>query len=205
MPKKETVQSPTDKDMGVVYFVSNPTIPGYVKIGMTKNLQNRMDQLNDTNVPQPFVCLYACKAENYKQVEKTVHKILAQYREKGKEFFKAPQEVITAVQELLELLGTTDVTDTVQRQLDLDFGVDPTRIEVTSKHQIPERYKTYKNLKHLIEADKDFKPGLFAYRVAVHHRVKNVHYYRLNESTTYYDPEVFKDEAKIEGILKETV
>jgi hypothetical protein len=211
MPNDGTVQKQDNDDIGIVYFASNKAMPGYVKIGRTKeDLQGRFDQLNSTNVPYPFDCLYACEVKNHKQVERTLHKILSGYRVENKEFFIVPDSEIIPVQELLALLSIKDVTNTVQQQLELNFGSQPILVEVTDKDKIPKQYKTYQDLKpfleSLLETDDDFSHGLFAYRVAVHHRVKQVPYYRLNKTTIFYDPETFKDEARIEkeNRLKET-
>jgi hypothetical protein len=209
MPNEKITKEPentNNQDNGTVYFALNPAFPDYVKIGSTKeDLQGRFDQLNDTNVPFPFACIYACEVKNYKQVEKTIHRILAPYRMPGKEFFKLPQDknIITHVQELLELLCIKDVTDTVQKQMELNFKAEPVCIETTDSNVIPKHYKTYQELKKdisktypLVFTD-DIKDGLLAYRVAGHHRVKNVKYYKLN-NICYYNPNTFEDEVKIE-------
>lgn len=50
--------SKEDKDMGVVYVLTNPIMPGIVKIGMTtrSNVNARMQELYGTGVPLPFTC-----------------------------------------------------------------------------------------------------------------------------------------------------
>jgi len=42
--------------------MSNPAMPGLVKIGQTTNeITIRMNELNTTGVPLPFECLFACR------------------------------------------------------------------------------------------------------------------------------------------------
>ena len=44
------------KNYGIVYLLTNPCMPGIVKIGKTSrtDLQNRMKELYTTGVPVPF-------------------------------------------------------------------------------------------------------------------------------------------------------
>ena len=60
-------------DEGIVYILSNPAMPGLVKIGKTNNLQNRLNSLFSTGVPIPFRCVYAKRVKNYSQVESKLH------------------------------------------------------------------------------------------------------------------------------------
>ena len=46
----------------IVYLLTNPSIPDLLKIGRTKNLEERMRSLSShSGVPAPFECFYACK------------------------------------------------------------------------------------------------------------------------------------------------
>ena len=55
-----------DDNIGYVYILSNPVMPGLVKIGMTEreNLDARLKELYSTGVPVPFVCEYACQVSS---------------------------------------------------------------------------------------------------------------------------------------------
>ncbi len=45
----------------IVYVLTNPTMPGLIKIGRTTNLEQRVKSLSsDTGVPLPFEVFYAC-------------------------------------------------------------------------------------------------------------------------------------------------
>lgn len=51
---------------GIVYLLTNPCMPGLVKIGMTtqEDIDKRMRELYTTGVPVPFECQFACKVNN---------------------------------------------------------------------------------------------------------------------------------------------
>jgi hypothetical protein len=93
---------------GIVYILSNPAMPGLVKIGKTINLDDRMKSLFSTGIPLPFRCVYAKKVSNYNEVERKLHKGLSAIRENpNREFFRiAEEEVIN----FLELIPGVEVT-----------------------------------------------------------------------------------------------
>ncbi len=93
---------------GIVYILTNPAMQGYVKIGKTSNLENRLKSLDATNVPLPFQCVYAVQVADYHQVEKLLHDAFADTRARSsREFFEIDeQRVISA----LMLASGKDVT-----------------------------------------------------------------------------------------------
>ena len=105
--KDNQTSSPVSLE-GIVYILSNPSLPGLVKIGQTVNLQQRLSQLFNTSVPTPFKCIYAKKVQNYKEVEKKLHKGLNKDRiNQNREFFRIPEEDVI---NFLELIPGEDVT-----------------------------------------------------------------------------------------------
>ena len=50
----------------IVYVLTNPAMPGIVKIGMTDrdDVQRRMNELYSTGVPLPFECVIARQIED---------------------------------------------------------------------------------------------------------------------------------------------
>lgn len=90
---------------GFVYILSNPAIPGLVKIGHTKgSLQSRVNQLSAaTGVPKPFVVEGYFFAEKPKEDELMIHHSLASRRHKGREFFSL--SVSDALAECQKVLG----------------------------------------------------------------------------------------------------
>ena len=106
---------------GIVYVLTNPAMPGIVKIGKTcRELDNRLSELYSTGVPLPFECAYAARVEDESQVERAFHLAFAPNRVNNRrEFFSIePEQAIG----LLGLLAVEDVTPEVQALAD---SVDP--------------------------------------------------------------------------------
>ena len=104
---------------GIVYVLTNPAMPGYVKIGKTRNLQSRLKSLDKTNTPLPFKCVYAIEVKHYERIEQLAHNAFSHARSSSRstrEFFEIDeQQVISA----LMISGGKDVTpgkDTVEDQ-----------------------------------------------------------------------------------------
>jgi hypothetical protein len=80
-----------DLPLSIVYVLSNPAIPGIVKIGRTakEDAKLRIAQLYTTGVPVPFTLEFACRVPNPDEVEKALHVAFAPHRINLKrEFFK---------------------------------------------------------------------------------------------------------------------
>ena len=94
---------------GIVYVLTNPTMPGLVKIGKTDGmLQERMKDLFRTGVPVPFTCVKAVTVKDENAVERALHEAFAPSRINDKrEFFEIePDQVFS----LLDELGIKDIT-----------------------------------------------------------------------------------------------
>lgn len=100
----------------IVYVLSNPAMPGLVKIGYTtqEDANIRIGQLYTTGVPVPFQLEYACRVENAEEVEKALHQAFSPQRINPKrEFFQIdPQQAIA----VLRLLHVEDATNEVVAQ-----------------------------------------------------------------------------------------
>ena len=85
--------------MGIVYVLTNAAIDGYVKIGKTTNLEQRLRSLDNTSVPLPFRCVYAVEVDDESEVERLLHQTFADHRTRStREFFEVdPQRVISAM------------------------------------------------------------------------------------------------------------
>jgi hypothetical protein len=186
---------------GTVYILSNPAMPGIVKIGITKNLPDRLDSLFNSSVPYKFDCIYACEVEEYQKVETAIHKICDSSRiNKKREFFDIDPELVIPT---LELLSTKDVTENIEKQLSLNLEPEEKIArEVSSRDQFPSNYKTYKELKDKLIVKDGFRAGYYGIRVAAAHTRKKVPYYKLN-GENYYNPDIFIEQAKSEGIFRE--
>lgn len=108
---------------GIVYLLTNPYMPGLVKIGMTtqEDVDKRMKELYTTGVPVPFECQYACKVNNNDcaKIEKALHTAFDPQRvNKNREFFKINVEQARAI---LELFHHTDVTEDISEEIQNDL------------------------------------------------------------------------------------
>jgi hypothetical protein len=86
-----------------VYILSNPYMPGILKIGYTYNEpEERAAQLFKTGVPDEFIIAHRCKCFNGMRVEKAVHNHLKRKRIRmDREFFKIDlEEAIQVVENM---------------------------------------------------------------------------------------------------------
>lgn len=75
--------------MDIVYILTNPAFPDYVKIGITDDLNGRLKLLDNTSLPLPFECYYAAEVPNGSRVEKLLHEAFDAVRvRKNREFFE---------------------------------------------------------------------------------------------------------------------
>ena len=104
----------------IVYVLTNPAMPGLVKIGKTtqSEVEERMKQLYGTGVPVPFDCAFACQVKDATEVEKALHFAFGAGRiNPNREFFKIEPERVVAV---LRLLKVEDITTEVERTIESD-------------------------------------------------------------------------------------
>lgn len=108
--------------MSIVYVLTNPVMPGLVKIGRTmqEDAAIRIAQLYTTGVPVPFEIAFAAKVENPEEVEKALHIAFTPNRVNPKrEFFRIePEQAIV----ILKLLHVEDATKVINQQ---PTGLDP--------------------------------------------------------------------------------
>lgn len=83
----------------IVYVLINEAMPGYVKIGKTTDLEQRIRSLDNTSVPLPFECFYAAIVNDSSFVEKNLHDAFADVRvRKNREYFEiSPDRVVSAL------------------------------------------------------------------------------------------------------------
>lgn len=110
-------------EKGIVYLLTNPVMPGLVKIGMTgqEDIDKRMRELYTTGVPVPFECQFACKVNkaDCAKIERALHTAFAPQRiNANREFFKIEVEQARAILELFHHEDvTTEVSDEIQNDL----------------------------------------------------------------------------------------
>ena len=96
----------------IVYVLTNPAMPGIVKIGMTDrpDVQYRMGDLYTTGVPLPFDCVIAKEIEGIgaAEIERALHTAFGPNRiNPSREFFQLEPE---QVEILLRVMPGRDVT-----------------------------------------------------------------------------------------------
>ncbi len=100
---------------GTVYVLTNPSMPGMVKIGKTtRDVSFRLADLYSTGVPLPFECEYAALVKDVDETEKAFHIAFHPNRvNPRREFFniKSEQAII-----LLKQMAIEDVTPLVQEK-----------------------------------------------------------------------------------------
>ena len=89
------------EDSGILYVLTNPFMPGLVKIGCTTGpVEERIKGLSShTGVPVAFQCHFAAKVENMAAKEKTLHQLFSDKRvNPNREFFQvAPEKIVLAI------------------------------------------------------------------------------------------------------------
>ena len=112
-----------NKDPGWIYVLTNPSMPGLVKIGKTeRDPEDRIEELSAaTGVPTPFNLAYKAYVSSCSLGESLVHDLLSQrgYRvSDNREFFNAPLhiaiEVVVQVQNQLVIKLENHKADCVE-------------------------------------------------------------------------------------------
>ena len=113
-------------EYGIVYLLTNPVMPGLVKIGMTaqEDIDKRMKELYTTGVPVPFECQFACRVKKTDcvKIEQALHTAFEPQRiNANREFFRIN---VGQAKAILELFHHTDVTEEVTDEIQNDLTDD---------------------------------------------------------------------------------
>jgi hypothetical protein len=113
----------------IVYVLSNPAMPGLIKIGMSSNedATERLGQLYTTGVPFPFHLEFACRVPNPDEVEKALHTAFSPSRvNPRREFFSIDAGQAIAILKLLHVQdATTEIENnapTPEQQVEINSG-----------------------------------------------------------------------------------
>lgn len=118
--------------MDIVYVLTNPAMPGLVKIGYSsrEDAKARIAELYKSGVPVPFETAYAATVENGRVVEDALHTAFAPDRINPKrEFFQIDPEQSIAI---LRLFQTANVTGEIDKQ---PSGIDAESLAAGDKLQ----------------------------------------------------------------------
>jgi hypothetical protein len=89
---------------GIVYVLTNAAMPGYVKIGLTRqdDVSDRVRQLDNTSIPVPFECYYAARVPDCAKLERTLHFVFGENRaRRSREFFTIDPDLAKAIIDLV--------------------------------------------------------------------------------------------------------
>ena len=76
-------------NIGYLYIIENPDIPGWVKVGTTENLAKRLQQYQTAHPNRSYKIVYSIKNPKYKEAEKLVKEIFKPFSsEIHNEWFK---------------------------------------------------------------------------------------------------------------------
>ena len=130
---------PFTMEYGIVYLLTNPVMPGLVKIGMTtrEDMDTRMRELYSTGVPVPFECQFACRVKktDCAKIEKALHTAFAPQRiNANREFFRIQVEQAKAI---LELFHHEDVTEEITDEIQNDLTPDDKAATQNAKKRRP--------------------------------------------------------------------
>lgn len=113
--------------MGVVYILTNPAMPGLIKIGKTsRSIEDRLRELTSApGVPIPFECFMAVEVQDADKLERALHDAFRDNRINPKrEFFDLAPDRPAAILQLFQINDATsrnvtplgDVVETQQEQ-----------------------------------------------------------------------------------------
>ena len=104
---------------GVIYILTNPSIPQYVKIGYASDLQRRLRELNRSEALPYAFRAYATYDVDHKLTDKALHELIDQLnpdlrtietfdgRTRTKEFFEmAPEDAYAILEAIARISGT---------------------------------------------------------------------------------------------------
>jgi len=103
--KKKTIY----KTPGYIYIVFNRLTPGFVKVGKTKNLKQRLSSLN-TGSPVKFNLLYAEHLDYCDYIERFVHDTMDFRVSKRKEWYEYNHKIA---------MSRTDLIGEIKIQIEL--------------------------------------------------------------------------------------
>jgi hypothetical protein len=122
-----------EHELQTVYILTNPAMPGIVKIGMTRasDAGERIAALGRSSaVPLPFDCVFACNVPDARRVEQALHLAFAPDRiNPSREFFRTKPSQVVAI---LELLHQGKVV-TAQVEAQAEAETDPEALESAAK------------------------------------------------------------------------
>lgn len=126
---------------GLVYILTNPCLNGWIKIGITNDIENRLKSLNrPSNLPLSYRCYAVYETENPREVEKDIHGLIddinsdlraieqfANGRKRKREFFKmSPENAYRIFERIAKMKNEVDnlksFTPTIEQIQEQEFS-----------------------------------------------------------------------------------
>jgi hypothetical protein len=152
------------KETGYVYCMSNPSMPGILKVGGTWSLERTPDmrakELYTTGVPTPFKIEFAKLVSEPKNKETTLHLLLEQYTERvngRREFFRVSPEIIKTFFDLMDgdmWVDTRKVEDEEEEEEDEGGEGEGKVTKVTKDRDMRKYFTDGQRISHTIGVDK---------------------------------------------------
>ena len=110
--RKERFEANKNNQRNCVYILTNPSMPGLIKIGKTeKTAHERAEELYTTGVPEPFSVAHSIPSEYPEILEDILHKRFKKYRiNEHREFFRySADKVIEWLKNRPSSIGLYDI------------------------------------------------------------------------------------------------
>lgn len=92
----------------IIYILTNEAMPKHIKIGITDNLVQRLNSLDRTNLPLPFICYHASIVDDAEKVERAILNSFIDKRVRNnREFLEIEPEKILPILLLVEKENAT--------------------------------------------------------------------------------------------------
>ena len=105
----------SEKQPGYVYIFTNDSFKeGWVKIGKTKDIKKRLNQLDNTSCPMPFDIYATLKTRRYDEAEAFVHDFISHFNSDlrvrpNREYFKVDaEEALDILYKVMKLMNEPD-------------------------------------------------------------------------------------------------
>lgn len=114
-----------EDNKSIVYVLSNPSMPGLLKIGETsREVETRVAELNrSTSIPTNFIIERSYEVNNSRSVEKQLHDLFTEHKV-GKEFFQL------SVKEIDHAMGVESFDDDLTDSL---FDLQSTIVNIIER------------------------------------------------------------------------
>ena len=149
---------------GYIYILSNPAMPGLLKIGYTeKEVQQRIDELNSTGIPTPFEIEAIFESNNPFKDEQKIHNYFSNNRySKNREFFSI--EIEQALNKIIEILSITPLFTKNYNEKYYNIQLQDKKKELMNEFSLTEE-KINEIESKISDDDKLFYKDLSAYEI----------------------------------------